>query len=175
MQDSLKAMNIATPLGSMLAIASASELYFLDFVDQKDLQQDVERLCYKTKAIVTPGITPPLQKLKSELNAYFLGSFQEFTVPMRLVGSQFQILAWQELIAIPYGQTKSYADQAKAMGNKNAYRAVANANGANCIVIVIPCHRIVKSDGSLGGYSSGGAKRKKWLLDHERRHLGAVG
>lgn len=84
------------------------------------------------------------------------------------MGSPFQKLVWEELISIPYGQTRTYAEQAAAIGKYKAYRAVANANGANQIAIVIPCHRIINSNGDIGGYG-GGITRKQWLINHEKQ------
>ncbi len=84
------------------------------------------------------------------------------------MGSPFQIKVWQELLRIPYGQTRSYTKQAETIGQPTAFRAVASANGANQIAIVIPCHRIINLDGNLGGYG-GGIVRKKWLIEHEQK------
>ena len=159
-----------TPLGSMLAISDEDALYLLEFVDYPRLEREVERVMVKTTGVIVPGISAPLKQIKSELQWYFNGSLQEFKVPLRFVGSPFQKLVWDELKRIPYGQTRSYADQAKALGKQKAYRAVANANGANQLAIIIPCHRIINSNGDLGGYG-GGVQRKKWLIDFEKQKL----
>jgi AraC family transcriptional regulator of adaptative response/methylated-DNA-[protein]-cysteine methyltransferase len=100
------------------------------------------------------------------LGIYFSGVNHEFITPLALLGSPFQVQVWEELIRIPKGETRSYAQLASAIGRPSAYRAVARANGANQIAIVIPCHRVINSSGELGGYG-GGIKRKQWLLDHE--------
>jgi O-6-methylguanine DNA methyltransferase len=84
-------------------------------------------------------------------------------------GSPFQKLVWNELLNIPYGETRSYLEEANAIGKPTSYRAVANANGANKLAIIIPCHRIINNNGEIGGYG-GGIARKKWLLEHETRY-----
>lgn len=164
----LKASWLDTPLGPMLAVSDEAALYLLEFVDRRGLEREIERLRFKTKAAIIPGITPPIISIESELKSYFDGTLRQFKTPIHLLGSAFQKLVWEELSCIPYGQTRSYLDQAKAIGKKTSYRAVANANGANQIAIVIPCHRIINANGELGGYG-GGVTRKKWLLDHEKQ------
>jgi len=165
----LKSSWVDTPLGPMLAITDEEFLYLLEFVDQHNLERKLERLRSNLRAIIVPGRTQLTQQIESELNKYFEGLLEEFKTPIYLLGSPFQQLVWSELMAIPYGQTRSYGEQAKALGKETAYRAVASANGANKIAIVIPCHRIINSNGELGGYS-GGIHRKKWLIDHERQY-----
>jgi AraC family transcriptional regulator of adaptative response/methylated-DNA-[protein]-cysteine methyltransferase len=134
---------IETPLGPMLAIAGDEGLELLEFVDRRALE--------------------------TELREYFAGTRRTFDVPLRLQGSPFQIKAWQALCAIPYGETRSYADMARSVGSPGAVRAIGRANGQNRLCIVIPCHRVIQADGSLCGYG-GGRWRKQWLLDHERLH-----
>jgi AraC family transcriptional regulator of adaptative response/methylated-DNA-[protein]-cysteine methyltransferase len=148
----LKASWLDTPLGPMLAISDEEALYLLEFVDRRGLEREIERLRLKAKTAIIPGNTPPIISIESELKSYFEGTLREFKTPIHLLGSTFQKLVWEELSRIPYGQTRSYTDQAKAVGKQTAYRAVANANGANQIAIVIPCHRIIKANGDLGGY-----------------------
>lgn len=157
-----------TPLGPMLAISDDDTLYLLEFVDRSGLEREVESLKSRTKAVIIPGNSSPLKQIESELQRYFNGSLKEFKTPLHLLGSPFQKLVWEELMRIPYGQTRSYSDQAKAIGKQKAYRAVANANGANKLAIIIPCHRIINSNGDLGGYG-GGVSRKKWLIDFEKQ------
>ncbi len=134
------------------------------------LGRECEQLQLTTTSTIIPGHTNPIASIKAELNSYFNGSSKEFKTPFHPLGSSFQNLFWSELMRIPYGQTRSYADQARAIGKQTAYRAVANANGANQIAIVIPCHHIINSNGNLGGYS-GGVNRKKWLIWHENNNL----
>lgn len=162
----LKAAWIDTPLGSMLAIADEEALYLLEFVDRRGLEREIERLCSKIKAAIIPGHTSIIASITTELASYFDGSLKEFKTPVHFFGTPFQKNVWLELMRIPYGHTRTYSSQASAIGRSKAYRAVANANGANQIAIVIPCHRIINSNQELGGYS-GGLSRKKWLITHE--------
>jgi O-6-methylguanine DNA methyltransferase len=166
----LKNTLIETPLGSMVAISDEDAICFLQFADGKGLYHEIEDLKSKTKADIIPGSSSPLQQIESELHEYFNGSLKGFKTPCRFFGSPFQKLVWEELMRTPYGQTRSYLTQARAIGNSRAYRAVAGANGANKLVIVVPCHRIINNNGKLGGYG-GGINRKKWLIDFEKRVL----
>ena len=108
----------------------------------------------------------------AELEQYFAGSLRDFTVPIKLHGTPFQLAVWQELLKIPYGETRSYKDIALAIGKPKATRAVGGANHNNPISIIVPCHRVIASDGSLGGYG-GGLDIKQWLLELEK-HGAAV-
>lgn len=166
----LKASWIDTPLGPMIAIADSDVLYLLEFIDRRGLEREVERLRIKLKAAIMPGSTAPIELIQKELKLYFTGSLRVFTTPIHILGSNFQQKVWNELLQIPYGQTRSYLKQAEAIGNGKAVRAVANANGANQFAIIIPCHRIINNNGELGGYG-GGLMRKKWLIEHEKQHL----
>jgi AraC family transcriptional regulator of adaptative response/methylated-DNA-[protein]-cysteine methyltransferase len=165
----LKASWLDTPLGPMLAIADEERLYLLEFVERRALHRDVERKTKRINAAIIPGITAPITSIEQELKGYFAGTLREFKTPLFLLGSPFQKRAWQALMEIPYGQTKSYGEQAKAIAQPTAFRAVAGANGCNQLAIIIPCHRIINSNGDLGGYG-GGLVRKQWLIDHENRH-----
>ncbi len=164
----LKATWLDTPLGPMLAIASETALYLLEFVDRRGLEREIERLRQRTKSVIIPGKTPIIDLIESELKDYFQGNLTEFKTPLFLLGSPFQKTVWHELLKIPHGQTCSYAEIARNIDMPKAFRAVANANGANQIAIVIPCHRVINTNGDLGGYG-GGISRKSWLLNHEKR------
>lgn len=120
------------------------------------------------KAAIIPGITKPIRSIEKELKKYFSGKLREFTTPLFLLGSSFQKQVWEELQKIPPSETRSYSDIASVIGNPSACRAVAQANGANQLAIVIPCHRVINSSEELGGYG-GGIIRKKWLINHEAR------
>lgn len=104
-----------------------------------------------------------------ELDEYFTGTRQTFVVPYRLAGSEFRRSVWQQLEQIPYGQTITYGEQARRLGNLKAIRAVGTTNGCNPISIIVPCHRVVGANGDLVGFG-GGLPAKRWLLDHERRY-----
>ncbi len=164
----LKASWFDTKLGPMITIADDEGLYLLEFFDRRGLEREVERLMLKTKSAIIPGITDPIKSIIRELQSYFDGALMEFKTPLHLLGSPFQRLVWEELIRIPYGQVRTYAAQAAAIEKHSAYRAVANANGANQLAIIIPCHRIINSNGDLGGYGSG-IVRKQWLINHEKQ------
>lgn len=166
-QKVLKAVCFETPLGPMLSISDEVDLYLLEFVGTRHLEREVERLKKHTKAVIIEGSSRPIRSIMAEIESYFKGKLREFETPIKLAGTPFQQLVWQELMRTPYGQTRSYADQAKALGKQTAYRAVANANGVNKFAVVIPCHRIIGSDGGLGGYA-GGIERKRKLLAHEK-------
>lgn len=107
-----------------------------------------------------------------QLDAYFKGSLTEFSFPVRKNGTVFQLKVWDELGLIPFGKTISYLDLARRLGDEKSIRAAASANGKNPLAIVVPCHRVIGSDGSLTGYA-GGLKRKQWLLDHEAKMNGS--
>lgn len=163
----LKAAWLDTRLGPMIAIADEEALYLLEFVDRRGLEREVERLRQKTKSAIIPGHTPPIISIEKELDQYFAGELSVFQTPVALLGSPFQRSVWAELQKIPAGKTCSYSNLAAATGKPSATRAVAQANGANQIAIVIPCHRVINSNGELGGYG-GGLARKKWLITHEK-------
>jgi AraC family transcriptional regulator of adaptative response/methylated-DNA-[protein]-cysteine methyltransferase len=164
---------LATPLGPMLAIAGDDGIVLFDFIDRKGLERAIGRLRTRcgtrsSPAIIVPGEHPHLATLQSQMSEYFVGVRREFTVPLSICGSDFEQRAWNFLRTVPFGQTRSYRDEAIAMSLPNAIRAVGRANGMNYIAIVIPCHRVIGANGDLTGYG-GGLARKRWLLDHERR------
>ncbi|MBB65332.1 MAG: bifunctional transcriptional activator/DNA repair enzyme protein Ada [Waddliaceae bacterium] len=158
---------IDTELGPMIAIADDQQLYLLEFVDRRGLEREIERLRQKMGAAIVPGETEAIQSIKKELCLYFQGKLSTFSTPLALLGSDFQKTVWKSLMEIPPGETRSYTELAQAIGKPSACRAVARANGANQIAIVIPCHRVINSNGELGGYG-GGLGRKKYLIDHEK-------
>lgn len=162
----LKSTYIDTTLGRMVAVADQSKLYLLEFVGRKGLSEELQQLQHLGFSI-TEGEAAPLLSIALELQSYFAGEISEFTTPYRVFGTVFQQQVWQALCTIPFGQTRTYAQQAQLLGRPKAYRAVANANGANQLALIIPCHRVVASGGGLGGYG-GGVELKRWLLEHER-------
>ncbi len=122
-----------------------------------------------TTGELCPPDTPLLKEAARQLSAYFAGTLTEFDLPIRMEGTAFRMKCWQALRAIPYGETISYGEQARRIGNPQAMRAVGGANHHNPISIVVPCHRVIGANGALTGYG-GGVDRKKWLLEHERKH-----
>lgn len=166
----LKASQIETTLGSMIAIANDDALYLLEFLDRRSLESEIEYLKQKTKASIIPSETQPIHSIRNELCQYFNGKLSEFKTPLCFAGSAFQRRVWQTLKKIPFGTTQSYADIAKTIGQPSAFRAVARANSTNQIAIVIPCHRVIHANGKIGGYSSG-VSRKQWLIRLEKESL----
>ncbi|RZJ68430.1 MAG: methylated-DNA--[protein]-cysteine S-methyltransferase [Flavobacterium sp.] len=116
--------------------------------------------------VISERIPSELEQAVSELDDYFAGKRNDFSFPTNPKGTEFQKSVWKELLRIPLGKTTSYMDLSKKLGDVKAIRAVASANGKNPLWIVVPCHRVIGSDGSLTGYA-GGLWRKKWLLEHE--------
>jgi AraC family transcriptional regulator of adaptative response/methylated-DNA-[protein]-cysteine methyltransferase len=158
---------IDTQLGPMLAVADSKALFLLEFTDRRGLERDIQRLRSRTGAAIVPGGNEIIASIKRELNQYFSGTTLSFATPFELVGTEFEKRAWRNLLQIPVGEVRSYAQQAAAIGSPTSVRAVARANGANRLAIIVPCHRIIGASGELTGYG-GGLARKKWLLDHER-------
>ncbi|MEP5153822.1 methylated-DNA--[protein]-cysteine S-methyltransferase [Planktotalea sp.] len=156
---------VETPLGTMVAVCDATHLHLLEFADRKELSKELSKLIVSLGA-VAPGQTQVTRNLIEQLEAYFAGQLKDFDLPLALHGTEFTNDVWNALIAIPYGETRSYGAQAEALGNPSATRAVARANGANQIAIIIPCHRVIGADGSLTGYA-GGVWRKRALLELE--------
>jgi len=144
------------------------KLCLIDAIDGKNRVKNKNRLTKALKAEYVENEDSVLKQTAKELNEYFAGKRQEFDVPLLMVGSEFQKSVWEALLTIPYGKTSTYKQQATIIGNEKAVRAVANANGTNAISIIIPCHRIIGSDGSLTGYA-GGLELKQRLLEIEKR------
>jgi AraC family transcriptional regulator, regulatory protein of adaptative response / methylated-DNA-[protein]-cysteine methyltransferase len=162
------AERIETPLGGMIAVADDEGLRLLEFADRRATERELSILRKRLRTNIVPGEHPHLETIRSQLADYLSGRKLEFDIPLAPVGSAFQLRAWEILRSIPVGETRSYSWMARRLGDENARRAVGRANGTNMICIVIPCHRVIRADGTLCGYG-GGLWRKKWLLDHERR------
>jgi AraC family transcriptional regulator of adaptative response/methylated-DNA-[protein]-cysteine methyltransferase len=162
---------IETDLGTMLAGAIDDSLCLLEFNEPLRLSSELKDLSSHFKTEIMEGENLFLETVKSELLEYFKGIRKVFSFNLTTPGTDFQKSVWKELLNIPYGTTRSYHQQSVAIGSPRAIRAVAGANGMNRISIIIPCHRVIGSDGSLTGYG-GGIERKKWLLEHEKKHSG---
>lgn len=162
---------IETELGTLIAGAVDEGICLLEFSDRKILNSEFRDLKKYLAAETEEGENIHTLNLKKQLNEYFRGERKVFDLQLIIPGTIFQQMVWNELLSIPYGTTRTYLEQAEALRKPESIRAVANANGMNRIAIIIPCHRVIGSDGSLTGYG-GGLKRKKWLLDHEKRHSG---
>ncbi|WP_227429497.1 methylated-DNA--[protein]-cysteine S-methyltransferase [Psychrobacter sp. I-STPA6b] len=160
----------SSPLGTMCLIADEQFLFLLEFVDRKNAGKQLQDLLKRLNATLKTGENSITIKTKKQLQQYFAGTLQHFDIPIKLLGTDFQISVWQTLLTIPYGTTISYAEQASQMNNPKAVRAVANANSRNRLSIIVPCHRVIGSDGSLTGYA-GKVERKAWLLGFEGNNL----
>lgn len=150
---------IQTPIGEMLAISSNGRLQHLHFLEP---QTSYDALSSSSGT-----------SIEEELELYFSGNLETFRTPIELIGTDFQKDAWNELTKIEYGTTINYNSQATQIGRPKSYRAVASANAANKLAIIVPCHRVIASSGKISGYN-GGIERKQWLLEHERRNKSAV-
>lgn len=155
-----------TPIGPMFACSTEKGICLLEFTDRRMLETEFHDLQKRLNAIILIGKNDHLKQLKVELAEYFDGNRKEFSVALDTPTTPFRQQVWDMLLQIPYGKTASYKEQAIKIGNPKAVRAVASANGHNRVAIVIPCHRVIGSDGSLTGYA-GGLDRKKWLLELE--------
>ena len=161
---------LTSPLGPLVAGATSAGVCLLEFSDRRMLETQFKTVRRLFAEPVVPGTNQHLEQLNDELAGYFAGTLTRFTVPLTYPGTPFQQQVWEQLLTIPYGQTRSYEQLAAAVGRPKAVRAVGTANGANRIAIVIPCHRVINKDGQLGGYG-GGLRRKEFLLNLERGSL----
>jgi AraC family transcriptional regulator of adaptative response/methylated-DNA-[protein]-cysteine methyltransferase len=164
----LWSQELTTPLGAMIAAVSDRGLVLCEFVDRPMLPTQLKRIESLCGGAVATGDHEILAQTQRELDEYFAGERETFTMPLVLDGSPFQMSVWRELQRIPFGATTSYDSIATRLHKPGAARAVGRANGDNRIAIIVPCHRVINADGSLSGYG-GGKHRKRWLLKHERR------
>lgn len=155
-----------SPLGTILLVADEVGLRWLTFVDERSPEEEARRAARYLGTEVNACSHRFLDQAAKELVAYFAGRLTEFQTPAAPIGPEFHLTIWRELLRIPYGQTKSYGQIAREIGQPDAARAVGAANGANPISIVIPCHRVIGADGTLVGYG-GGLWRKQRLLELE--------
>ncbi len=169
----INVLRFSSPIGSVIACATEKGVCFLGFVGQKNIEKHFVEIQNRFNAVILPGKNPHLTKARIELNEYFDGNRQNFTVSLDISGTDFKIQAWTALLDIPYGKTISYKEQAVILNNSKAVRAIASANGANKISIIIPCHRVIGTNGSLTGYA-GGLHKKKWLLDFEKKSISKI-
>ena len=166
--EMLRADWFDTPLGPMIAVADKRHLMLLEFFERKSLATELGSLQKTAKGSIGFGRFDPIDQIEAEMKAFLTDGLNQFDTPLAPIGTAFSKSVWDQLSKIPAGLTRSYLDIAKAIGRPTATRAVARANGANPIAIVVPCHRVIGSDGSLTGYG-GGIWRKRWLIEHEAR------
>ncbi|MGH8442570.1 MAG: bifunctional transcriptional activator/DNA repair enzyme AdaA [Nevskiaceae bacterium] len=165
--DVLRVTWLESALGPLLAAADSKHVVLLEYAERRMLEAQFDTLRRRFKLPIVPGENEVLKILRQELVEYFGGRRTKFTVPLNYPGTPFQQKVWDELLKIPYGETRSYEDIARSVGSSSAVRAVGQTNGLNRICVVIPCHRVVNKDGKLGGYG-GGLWRKQALLTLEQ-------
>lgn len=158
---------ISTPLGPMIAGATSTGVCLLEFTNRIRLEREFTDLQKLLNAEMAPGRNEHLDQLEAELDEYFEGKRKVFTVPLHMPGNEFAQAVWKTLLEIPYGTTCSYKEQAEIMKNPKAIRAIASTNGRNRLAIIVPCHRVIGSNGTMTGYAAG-VDKKKWLLKFER-------
>jgi AraC family transcriptional regulator of adaptative response/methylated-DNA-[protein]-cysteine methyltransferase len=160
---------INTPLGEMTAGATRDGICLLEFGRRDDSDPFYNEMASQFGTTVSYGSNKHISDLRHQLKEYFNGGRKEFNIPLVMKGTEFQEKVWNGLLKIAYGETISYARQAVILKNPRLVRAVAHANGMNRIAIIVPCHRVLGSDGKLVGYG-GGLEKKRWLIDHEKRN-----
>jgi len=165
---------IDTPVGKMRAAATDAGICVFDFEYRRSGDTLLSRIETIKGDKFEVGEHPYFEPLRTQVDEYFSGTRTAFDLPLDMVGTAFQQRVWNALLQIPYAETRSYKQQSIFLGDEKAIRAVASANGDNSIAIIVPCHRVIGSNGSLVGFG-GGLQNKKWLLDHEWKHSGKAG
>jgi len=160
-------LSLPTPIGRVYMAASERALIRIELPDPNaEMRLKIWVALHFPHASIRCGVSPILKKAATQLEGYFTGGLEEFTLPCQLVGTDFQVAVWERVRDVPFGATCSYGEIADAVGRPRAVRAVGAAQGANPLPIVIPCHRVIGADGGLTGYG-GGLDVKRWLLEHE--------
>ena len=162
----LKIAQVSSPLGPILVAGDDNAVYLVEFWDRRMLETQFNILQMRIHAAFFPGSTRPVDRMRKELDHYFLNKLPSFETPIKFPGTPHQERVWRALLEIPRGQTLSYSQLASLVEKPRSVRSVARAVGENRLAIVVPCHRIVGADGSLTGYG-GGIWRKRFLLAHE--------
>lgn len=160
---------IETPVGTMIAGSVAEGICLFEFGDRDTLEATIGKIKKHVQQEITEGENAHIKSLRTQVDEYFSGTRKVFDIPLVMHGTEFQKKVWNELLKIPYGAVISYRRQACLLKSPLSVRAVAGANGMNRIAVIIPCHRVTGSDGSLTGYG-GGLDRKRWLLNHEKKY-----
>ncbi len=161
--------DIESPIGTLGAVVHDDRLVFLQFKDAVHYERDLKKCKQLLRKELVNKPHPLFAALQQQLNEYFAGNRQSFDIPIEFVGSPFQRRVWECLADVPFGNTFSYTEQAERCGQPTAVRAVSSAVALNKVLILVPCHRIISSDGNTGGYS-GGTNRKQYLLQLEGAH-----
>lgn len=157
---------ITTPVGEVIAGATSRGCCLFEFHDRGGFERIEARMKKRFHLEMREGSNALLARIELQAKEYFSGMRKDFDIPLDQMGTSFERSVWQALMKIPYGETRSYGELAAQLGKPGAARAVGRANGMNYIPIIIPCHRVIDSDGNLHGYG-GGLWRKRWLLEHE--------
>lgn len=165
---------ITTPLGPVLLGATEEALCLVEFADRPELLRQMERVRTRLGAVLVTGRNGNIDAATTQLREYFAGHRRRFDIPLCHTGTAFQNAVWEELLAIPYGEVRSYAAVAASLGRPSAVRAVGRANGRNALAVIVPCHRVVGADGRMVGYGAG-VWRKRYLLSLERAGAGEAG
>jgi len=168
--DEIKIKQLKTAYGELILGSSEGKICLCDWVYRTMRKQIDKRIQEGLNADYREGDSPLLKELEKQLDEYFLKKRTGFDLPLLTIGTDFQKAVWTALLGVKYGQTRTYSDLAEMIGKPEAVRAVGSANGANAISIIIPCHRIIGKDGSLGGYA-GGVNTKRKLLELEGQPL----
>jgi len=176
--DPVLTLGIATPIGRLYLAATSRALVRVELPSARaEVRMNVWLALHFPLAPKRSGVSPILRKAATQIQGYFTADFTDFSVPLELWGTSFQTTVWKAVAKIPAGETRSYAEIAAAIGRPRAVRAVGAAQAANPLPILVPCHRVIGTDGRLTGYA-GGLDVKQWLLDHEakgtERRLAAV-
>lgn len=175
--ETLNGTTIDSPIGPLFLAASARGLVALEFdrrlPGQQSIRPNPRHLRKEKNGFALEESTHALRPYVSQLEEYFAGDRRDFTFPLDLRGTDFQLACWRALLAIPYGETRTYAHIARAVGKPNAFRAVGMANNRNPVAVVVPCHRVIASDGTLCGYG-GGLDVKRKLLELEGALTGLI-
>jgi len=162
---------IQTPIGEMIALASDDGVCLLEFSDRPEIAEEIADLKHFFDAELVEESNPMIDNLTAELEGYFKGELTNFKSPVTYTGTDFQKRVWSSLHDIPFGSTRTYKAQSEFLGDVKAIRAVASANGKNKLAIIVPCHRVIGTNGNLTGYA-GGIERKRFLLELERKFGG---
>ncbi|MFP6610434.1 MAG: methylated-DNA--[protein]-cysteine S-methyltransferase [Deltaproteobacteria bacterium] len=166
-RDPILVLPVPTPIGRLVLAATSKGVCRIELPGPNShLLANVWLALHFPNSSHRAGINPALKQATEEFEAYFLGDLEQFSFPLDTVGTEFQRAVWHGVSEIPFGETRSYRDVAVTIGRARAVRAVGAANAANPLPIVVPCHRVIGSDGTLTGYA-GGLETKRWLLGHE--------
>ena len=163
---------VDSPICKFIAGATSKGCCIYEFLDRGGLKRIKTRVEKRYKVKMVEGTNSFIDTMESQVNEYFQDKRKKFSLKLDLQGTKFEILDWLQLMKIPYGETRSYGEIAKALGNPGAARAVGRANGANYLPIIIPCHRVIEANGNLRGYG-GKLWRKKFLLELEKENIGS--